>query len=83
VFGKNGAEAPSEFQAAISDLANVGFTFGGVAIMPAHPAADSCFRRSAAEQSLWCLSQTLIETFDRCDMLNASERIVRPVREGD
>jgi hypothetical protein len=29
VFGKNGAEAPSEFQAAISDLGNVGFTFGG------------------------------------------------------
>jgi hypothetical protein len=29
VFGQGGAEVPNEFNAAISQLANVGFTFGG------------------------------------------------------
>ncbi len=29
VFGQGGAEVPNEFNAAISKLANVGFTFGG------------------------------------------------------
>ena len=29
VFGQRGAEVPNEFNAAIPDLGNVGFTFGG------------------------------------------------------
>jgi hypothetical protein len=29
VFGQGGAEVPNEFNAAISQVANVGFTFGG------------------------------------------------------
>ena len=29
VFGKNGSRVPGEFKNAISDLANIGFTFGG------------------------------------------------------
>jgi hypothetical protein len=29
VFGKRGSDFPQQFQAAMSNLANVGFTFGG------------------------------------------------------
>jgi hypothetical protein len=29
VFGKSGSDFPQQFQAAMSNLANVGFTFGG------------------------------------------------------
>jgi len=29
VFGQRGAEVPNEFNTAISQLANIGFTFGG------------------------------------------------------